>query len=56
MTLSPSTMAAVRASGAIPQAEYLLNVENIRKEFPGVLALDDVSVPSPARHSACADG
>ncbi|EJN04519.1 sugar ABC transporter ATP-binding protein [Phyllobacterium sp. YR531] len=42
MTLSPSTMAAVRASGAVPQAEYLLNVENIRKEFPGVLALDDV--------------
>ncbi|HMF69379.1 MAG TPA: ATP-binding cassette domain-containing protein, partial [Phyllobacterium sp.] len=42
MAVSPSTMAAVRASGAIPQAEYLLNVENIRKEFPGVLALDNV--------------
>ncbi|ATU93622.1 sugar ABC transporter ATP-binding protein [Phyllobacterium zundukense] len=42
MSVSPSTMAAVRASGAIPQAEYLLNVENIRKEFPGVLALDNV--------------
>ncbi|MCO4315723.1 sugar ABC transporter ATP-binding protein [Phyllobacterium sp. 21LDTY02-6] len=42
MAISPSTMAAVRASGAVPQAEYLLNAENIRKEFPGVLALDDV--------------
>ncbi|MGH6860718.1 MAG: sugar ABC transporter ATP-binding protein, partial [Phyllobacterium sp.] len=42
MPVSPSTMAAVRASGAVPRAEYLLNVENIRKEFPGVLALDDV--------------
>ena len=43
MAVSPTTMAAVRASGAVPNAEYLLNVENIRKEFPGVLALDDVS-------------
>lgn len=43
MTLSPTTMAAVRASGAVPKAEYLLNVEGIRKEFPGVVALDDVS-------------
>ena len=39
MSVSPSTMAAVRASGAVPQAEYLLNAENVRKEFPGVLAL-----------------
>ncbi|KQW51043.1 MULTISPECIES: sugar ABC transporter ATP-binding protein [unclassified Ensifer] len=43
MTLSPTTMAAVRASGAVPNAEYLLTVEGIRKEFPGVVALDDVS-------------
>lgn len=43
MAVSPTTMAAVRASGAVPKAEYLLNVEGIRKEFPGVLALDDVS-------------
>ncbi|MGN8023256.1 sugar ABC transporter ATP-binding protein [Phyllobacterium sp. 22229] len=43
MAVSPTTMAAVRASGAVPNAEYLLNVEGIRKEFPGVLALDDVS-------------
>ncbi|WP_026616523.1 sugar ABC transporter ATP-binding protein [Ensifer aridi] len=42
MTLSPTTMAAVRASGAIPNAEYLLTAEGVRKEFPGVVALDDV--------------
>jgi inositol transport system ATP-binding protein len=42
MTISPSTMAAVRASGAIPNAEFLLTVEGVRKEFPGVVALDDV--------------
>ncbi|MGP4751331.1 sugar ABC transporter ATP-binding protein [Agrobacterium pusense] len=42
MVVSPSTMAAVRASGAVPNAEYLLAVEGIRKEFPGVVALDDV--------------
>ncbi|MGI0528102.1 sugar ABC transporter ATP-binding protein [Rhizobium giardinii] len=41
--VSPTTMAAVRASGAIPNAEYLLAVEGVRKEFPGVVALDDVS-------------
>ncbi|MGI6855934.1 sugar ABC transporter ATP-binding protein [Mesorhizobium sp. 1B3] len=41
--ISPSTMAAVRASGAVPNSEYLLTVEGVRKEFPGVLALDDVS-------------
>ncbi|MGY5809464.1 sugar ABC transporter ATP-binding protein [Rhizobium sp. LEGMi198b] len=43
MVVSPSTMAAVRASGAVPNAAYLLSAEGIRKEFPGVLALDDVS-------------
>ncbi|MBB3457047.1 inositol transport system ATP-binding protein [Rhizobium sp. BK313] len=43
MVVSPSTMAAVRASGAVPNAVYLLSAEGIRKEFPGVLALDDVS-------------
>ncbi|WFU08813.1 sugar ABC transporter ATP-binding protein [Rhizobium sp. CB3090] len=43
MVVSPSTMAAVRASGAVPNATYLLSAEGIRKEFPGVLALDDVS-------------
>ncbi|HXV31619.1 MAG TPA: sugar ABC transporter ATP-binding protein [Sinorhizobium sp.] len=43
MTLSPTTMAAVRASGAVPKAEYLLTAEGVRKEFPGVVALDDVA-------------
>ena len=38
----PSTMKVVRESGAVPNAEYLLEVEDVRKEFPGVLALDDV--------------
>ncbi|RVI81836.1 sugar ABC transporter ATP-binding protein [Sinorhizobium meliloti] len=42
MTLSPTTMAAVRASGAVPKCEYLLTAEGVRKEFPGVVALDDV--------------
>ncbi len=43
MVVSPSTMAAVRASGAVPNAEYLLAADGIRKEFPGVVALGDVS-------------
>jgi ABC-type sugar transport system ATPase subunit len=42
-TISPSTAEIVRRSGAIPGAEYLLEVSNVRKAFPGVLALDDVS-------------
>ncbi|PYE32668.1 monosaccharide ABC transporter ATP-binding protein (CUT2 family) [Rhizobium sp. PP-F2F-G38] len=41
--VSPSTMAAVRKSGAIPNAEFLLTAEGVRKEFPGVVALDDVT-------------
>ena len=41
--LSPSTAETVRHSGAVPNAEYLLEVEGVRKAFPGVLALDDVS-------------
>jgi len=41
--LSPTTAQLVRESGAIPKAEYLLEVENVRKAFPGVIALDDVS-------------
>jgi len=36
-------MAAVRKSGAVPNAEFLLAAEGVRKEFPGVVALDDVS-------------
>jgi inositol transport system ATP-binding protein len=42
-TISPSTAEIVRQSGAVPGAEYLLEVDNVRKAFPGVLALDDVS-------------
>jgi inositol transport system ATP-binding protein len=41
--ISSSTMKAVRQSGAIPNAEFLLEVDGVRKEFPGVLALDNVS-------------
>ncbi len=42
-TISPSTAEILRESGAVPGAEYLLEVENVRKSFPGVLALDNVS-------------
>ena len=42
-TISPSTAEIVRQSGTVPGAEYLLEVSNVRKAFPGVLALDDVS-------------
>jgi len=40
--LTPSTAQVLRESGAVPNAEYLLEVANVRKAFPGVLALDDV--------------
>ncbi len=40
--VSPATMKIVRESGAVPAAEYILEVENVRKEFPGVVALDNV--------------
>lgn len=40
--VSPSTMKAVRESGAVPGSEYLLEVDDVRKEFPGVVALDNV--------------
>ena len=42
--VSPQTMRAVRESGAVPNAPYLLEISNARKEFPGVVALDDVSL------------
>jgi inositol transport system ATP-binding protein len=42
--VSPSTMQIVRESGAIPGSEYLLEVEGVRKEFPGVVALDNVQL------------
>ncbi|MDQ0456466.1 sugar ABC transporter ATP-binding protein [Rhizobium paknamense] len=41
--VSPTTMAAVRKSGAVPNSEFLLTAEGVRKEFPGVVALDDVT-------------
>ncbi|MDB5556666.1 MAG: putative ribose/galactose/methyl galactoside import ATP-binding protein [Rhizobium sp.] len=41
-TVSPITMQAVRESGAVPGSEFLLEVEDVRKEFPGVVALDNV--------------
>lgn len=40
--VSPATMKAVRESGAVPGSEYILEVEDVRKEFPGVVALDNV--------------
>ncbi|HWU16339.1 MAG TPA: sugar ABC transporter ATP-binding protein [Devosia sp.] len=42
--VSPQTMRAVRESGAVPNAPLLLEISNARKEFPGVVALDDVSL------------
>jgi inositol transport system ATP-binding protein len=35
-------MKIVRESGTMPQADYLLEVEGVRKAFPGVVALDNV--------------
>ncbi|MBP1857596.1 sugar ABC transporter ATP-binding protein [Rhizobium herbae] len=42
--ISPQTMQAVRNSGAVAQSEYLLEVKDVRKEFPGVVALDNVEL------------
>lgn len=41
---SPSTAQVVRESGSVPVSEYLLDVTGVRKEFPGVLALDNVEL------------
>ncbi|KQU64735.1 D-ribose transporter ATP-binding protein [Aminobacter sp. DSM 101952] len=38
------TMEAAPAGGAAMDAGYLLEVENVRKEFPGVVALDNVQL------------
>ena len=35
---------------------YLLEMVGISKEFPGVKALDDVTLQVQAGHGACADG
>jgi inositol transport system ATP-binding protein len=40
--VSPSTMKIVRESGAAPGSEFILEVDDVRKEFPGVVALDNV--------------
>ncbi len=40
--VSPTTMQAVRESGAVAKSAYILEVEDVSKEFPGVLALDTV--------------
>jgi ABC-type sugar transport system ATPase subunit len=40
--ISPTTMKVVRESGAVPGADYILEVDDVRKEFPGVVALDNV--------------
>ena len=37
-------MKIVRESGAIPGSEFLLEVDGVRKEFPGVVALDNVQL------------
>jgi ABC-type sugar transport system ATPase subunit len=42
--VSPATMKIVRESGAVSASEYLLEVSDVRKEFPGVLALDNVQL------------
>jgi inositol transport system ATP-binding protein len=38
-----SQAAAAREYRAAPASDYLMEVDRVRKEFPGVLALDDVS-------------
>ena len=43
MAISPTAMAAVRASGAVPNSEFLLSAEGVRKEFPGAVALDELT-------------
>ena len=41
---SPGMTEAARESGAVPAPDYLLEVADVRKEFPGVLALDNVQL------------
>lgn len=42
--LSPSTIQVVHESGFASGSQYLLDVKGVRKEFPGVLALDGVEL------------
>ncbi|WP_434781353.1 sugar ABC transporter ATP-binding protein [Aminobacter carboxidus] len=44
MMQSPGMTEAARESGAAPAPDYLLEVADVRKEFPGVLALDNVQL------------
>lgn len=39
---SPATMDVARDGAAVPDNGYILEVADVRKEFPGVLALDNV--------------
>ena len=42
--LSPATFKTIREAGVVPNADYLLEVDNVRKAFPGVVALDNVNL------------
>ena len=42
--LSPQTFKTVREAGVVPNATFLLEVDNVRKAFPGVVALDNVNL------------
>ncbi len=42
--ISPSTAAAIKITLEATEADGLLAIEGIRKEFPGVIALDDVQL------------
>ena len=41
--MSPKTVEVVKRAATPPNPDVLLEVANVRKEFPGVVALDDVS-------------
>ncbi len=42
--LSPQAFKTIGEAGVAPKADYLLEVDNVRKEFPGVVALDNVNL------------
>ena len=41
--MNPQAVEAVKRVATVPNPDLLLEVENVRKEFPGVVALDNVS-------------
>jgi inositol transport system ATP-binding protein len=43
MTSSATVEAVGPATGAVPRSDYILEVSGVRKAFPGVVALDNVS-------------